>query len=229
MRPPSAPLTPTPRATGLSTSTRYAEHLLLLLLLVVEVMVVAVVVVVVVVAGVLLLLLLLSPPPLPPTASTDPRRISRSSQYSPWRAPGSAPVIDPCGVAGGRIPGQGPGGFGAGFQNTTNSKLGDLGSKTLKPRPTGVKWAAGSVVDVAWTLQVRENSSVELYGPYVAISPVMLRSSNAVDVAWTLQANHGGGYSCERACCCWRCCCCCCWRCCCWRCCCCCCSCCCRR
>ena len=27
--------------------------------------------------------------------------------YSPWRRPGSAPVIDACGSAGGRIPGQG--------------------------------------------------------------------------------------------------------------------------
>lgn len=33
--------------------------------------------------------------------------------YSPWRRPGSAPVIDSCGTAGGRIPGQGTGGYGA--------------------------------------------------------------------------------------------------------------------
>ena len=26
--------------------------------------------------------------------------------YSPWRAPGAAPVIDPCGAAGGRFAGQ---------------------------------------------------------------------------------------------------------------------------
>lgn len=29
--------------------------------------------------------------------------------YSPWRAPGAAPVIDSCGVAGGRFRGQGVG------------------------------------------------------------------------------------------------------------------------
>mmetsp|Transcript_99003 Transcript_99003/g.154770 ORF Transcript_99003/g.154770 Transcript_99003/m.154770 type:complete len:412 (-) Transcript_99003:100-1335(-) len=73
--------------------------------------------------------------------------------FSPWRAPGYAPVIDSCGTAGGRIPGQGAGGFGADYVNTTHVKLGDLGSKTLKPRPTGVKWIAGMEYEVAWTIQ----------------------------------------------------------------------------
>ena len=48
--------------------------------------------------------------------------------YSPWRAPGSAPVIDSCGTAGGRHPGQGIGGAGAQFQNSSVAKQGDLGS-----------------------------------------------------------------------------------------------------
>jgi len=73
--------------------------------------------------------------------------------YSPWRAPGYAPVIDSCGSAGGRLPGQGAGGFGATFVNTTHSKIGDLGSKTLKPRDTGVQWKAGHEYEVAWTIQ----------------------------------------------------------------------------
>lgn len=73
--------------------------------------------------------------------------------YSPWRAPGYAPVIDSCGSAGGRLPGQGGGGFGAGYVNTTNAKIGDLGSHTLKPHPTGVEWKAGAEYEVAWTLQ----------------------------------------------------------------------------
>lgn len=73
--------------------------------------------------------------------------------YSPWRAPGYAPVIDSCGTAGGRLPGQGNGGFGAAYVNTTHAKVGDLGSKTLKPRPTGVEWAAGKEYEVAWTIQ----------------------------------------------------------------------------
>mmetsp|Transcript_159101 Transcript_159101/g.296432 ORF Transcript_159101/g.296432 Transcript_159101/m.296432 type:complete len:413 (-) Transcript_159101:224-1462(-) len=73
--------------------------------------------------------------------------------YSPWRAPGYAPVIDSCGSAGGRVPGQGNGGFGAEYKNTTHAKVGDLGSKTLKPRPTGVRWVAGREYEVAWTIQ----------------------------------------------------------------------------
>ena len=73
--------------------------------------------------------------------------------YSPWRAPGYAPVIDSCGSAGGRIPGQGAGGFGATYQNTTHAKLGDLGSKTLKALDNGPEWAAGQEYEVAWTAQ----------------------------------------------------------------------------
>jgi len=72
--------------------------------------------------------------------------------YSPWRRPGSAPVIDSCGIAGGRIPGQGAGGFGAQYQNTSHAKLGDRGSQ-LPHTPSGVEWVAGSTVEVAWTLQ----------------------------------------------------------------------------
>ena len=37
--------------------------------------------------------------------------------------------------------------------NTTNAKLGDLGSQTLPARDTGVEWTAGGVYEVAWTLQ----------------------------------------------------------------------------
>ena len=73
--------------------------------------------------------------------------------HSPWRAPGYAPVIDSCGTAGGRMPGQGPGGYGAVYTNTTDSKIGDLGSKTLKVRDTGVVWKAGVHYEVAWTIQ----------------------------------------------------------------------------
>lgn len=72
--------------------------------------------------------------------------------YSPWRRPGSAPVIDACGTAGGRNPGQGDGGFGASYQNTTNARVGDFGS-ALPTAPSGVTWKAGTDVEVSWTLQ----------------------------------------------------------------------------
>lgn len=74
--------------------------------------------------------------------------------YSPWRRPGSAPVIDACGIAGGRIPGQGPGGYGAEYVNTTHAKLGDRGSLLpVTPASATVVWKAGHMVDVAWALQ----------------------------------------------------------------------------
>lgn len=72
--------------------------------------------------------------------------------YSPWRRPGSAPVIDACGTAGGRLPGQGDGGFGAQYQNTSHASVGDYGSR-LAHTPSGVTWKAGGVVEVSWTLQ----------------------------------------------------------------------------
>jgi hypothetical protein len=61
-------------------------------------------------------------------------------------------VIDSCGSAGGRLPGQGVGGFGATYTNTTHTKVGDFGS-TLPHTPSGIEWTSGSTVEVAWTLQ----------------------------------------------------------------------------
>lgn len=63
--------------------------------------------------------------------------------FSPWRAPGAAPVIDSCGSAGGRFRGQGIGGAGASFQNSTLSRQGDLGS-ALPKGPASAKWTRGS-------------------------------------------------------------------------------------
>ena len=48
--------------------------------------------------------------------------------WSPWRSPGRAPVIDACGIAGGRIPGQGPGIEGADYHSTPHAPLGTRGS-----------------------------------------------------------------------------------------------------
>ena len=72
--------------------------------------------------------------------------------YAPWRSPGAAPVIDACGVAGGRLPGQGPGSAGADIQNTTHVRLADRGSE-LPPLPTGTRWQRGETVEVAWTVK----------------------------------------------------------------------------
>ena len=71
--------------------------------------------------------------------------------YSPWRAPGSAPVIDSCGSAGGRFPGMPTGSAGAQYQNTSLAKEGDAGS-SLPPMPSQASWKAGVAYEVGWTV-----------------------------------------------------------------------------
>jgi hypothetical protein len=69
---------------------------------------------------------------------------------SPWRAPGSAPVFDSCGVAGGRPPPAG--GYGAQYFNTSFASQGDLGSVVLPRTPSETVWEAGAVVEVSWAI-----------------------------------------------------------------------------
>lgn len=89
------------------------------------------------------------------TVNTDAKCGADDDWYetSPWRYPGSAGIFDSCGMAGGRTQ---PGGYGAVYTNTTNARQGDLGSKTLKPRPTGIAWQPGSIVQVAWAIQANQ-------------------------------------------------------------------------
>ena len=72
--------------------------------------------------------------------------------YSPWRYPGNAPVIDACGTAGGRFPGQGNGAAGAIFQNSSVAKQGDLGSHLPQTKQPEAVWQAGAHVEVGWTV-----------------------------------------------------------------------------
>lgn len=64
------------------------------------------------------------------------------------RAPGYAPVVDPCGQAGGKLKNQNIGGDST-FQTTKFATMGDLGSK-LPPSENKTKWVAGTYVEVAW-------------------------------------------------------------------------------
>ena len=68
-------------------------------------------------------------------------------KFQPWRSPGMAPVTDPCGMAGGNPT---PMYNGAEYTATQYAKQGDLGSRVLKPRPSGTAWAAGGVANVCW-------------------------------------------------------------------------------
>ena len=73
-----------------------------------------------------------------------------SYRFNPWRAPGHAPVIDPCGQAGGKYAHQHIGGDSV-FHNTTIAGMGMMGSK-LPPTPAAnrTRWVAGTFVEVAW-------------------------------------------------------------------------------
>ena len=69
------------------------------------------------------------------------------TKFNPWRAPGMAPMYDPCGMAGG-TPAES---FNAAAYNTTKyAKQGDLGSKVLPSRPSGTVWHRGGVATTRW-------------------------------------------------------------------------------
>jgi len=79
--------------------------------------------------------------------------VNDSYRYNPWRAPGAAPVVDPCGQAGGKYE-QTPMGGDSVFYATQFGKMGDLGSK-LPPTSSDAipTWIAGSDVQVAWGMR----------------------------------------------------------------------------
>ena len=58
-----------------------------------------------------------------------------SYYYSPWRAPGSAPVLDSCGMAGG-APSWGH--HGAQYRASSHAKQGDKGSFSLPQNVSGL-------------------------------------------------------------------------------------------
>ena len=70
--------------------------------------------------------------------------------FAPWRYPGAAPVIDPCGTAGGVYDWQGPAAAGGDYAPTVHAQRGDKGSE-LPKAPSGTTWKAGEVVEVAWS------------------------------------------------------------------------------
>jgi len=81
-----------------------------------------------------------------------------SYRFNPWRAPGTAPVVDPCGQAGGKYKQTPVGGdsvFGAVDVNGTKLEMGDLGSIVLPPTdPKDVpSWPVGSTPRVAWGMR----------------------------------------------------------------------------
>ena len=79
------------------------------------------------------------------------------TKFNPWRAPGNAPVFDPCGRAGGAA--AATGGHGE-YTNTKYAKLGDLGSQ-LPKYPTGTVWAAGSAVQTMQSIRANHGGGYQ--------------------------------------------------------------------
>jgi len=75
-----------------------------------------------------------------------------SYRFNPWRAPGFAPVVDPCGQAGGRYPNVYVGGE-SDYTNTSLSRMGDLGSVVLPRMEPQALWAAGGRAEVMWGMR----------------------------------------------------------------------------
>jgi len=91
--------------------------------------------------------------------NNDVRTLNREAQagspsdvykFMPWRAPGSAVLVDPCGVAGGSPIKQGNGGE---YYPTKFAKQGDLGSEALEPLDSGAVWRAGETVQTSIFIQ----------------------------------------------------------------------------
>ena len=71
------------------------------------------------------------------------------TRFNPWRAPGSAPVYDSCGRAGG---GPKPTGGKGEYVNTSFATFGQMGS-TLPVQRSGAVWKVGSVVEALWSVR----------------------------------------------------------------------------
>lgn len=64
-------------------------------------------------------------------------------------------MFDSCGRAGGHLPPalSGKASFGGVYITTAHATLGDDGSRTLKPKPSGATWAPGKSYEVTWAVQ----------------------------------------------------------------------------
>jgi hypothetical protein len=82
-------------------------------------------------------------------ALSDIYRLEDYTKHHPWRYPGSAPVRDPCGIAGGWFT---EGDLGNGGDSPPGVPQGELGSNSNYSLPLldRTQWVAGSTVEVAW-------------------------------------------------------------------------------
>jgi hypothetical protein len=108
--------------------------------------------------------------------------------YNPWRAPGSAPVFDACGIAGGAPRPAGSWSAGVHYQNTTHARQGDMGSKVLRPAAGGstTVWTAGELAEVSWGIRTNHGTPGE--------DLLILRAQPAGQEIDSSHFAAGGGY-----------------------------------
>ena len=77
-------------------------------------------------------------------------------KHNPWRAPGSAPIMDACGLAGGTYK-RTSGAEAGDYTKTIYAQHGDVGTQVLKPLPgyTPPTYKLGGTAEVTW--QIRNN------------------------------------------------------------------------
>jgi len=80
-------------------------------------------------------------------------------KHNPWRAPGTAPVVDACGMAGGSPGDQWMPEWGF-FTDTTYAKKGDLGTH-LPEVKTATVWRAGSVHEAVWQVEANHGGGYQ--------------------------------------------------------------------
>lgn len=75
-------------------------------------------------------------------------------RHNPWRAPGSAPVMDACGLAGGSYSRQ-SGPEAGDYTKTVYAQHGDVGTQVLKPLPgyTPPVYKIGGTAEVTWSIR----------------------------------------------------------------------------
>jgi len=82
-------------------------------------------------------------------------------KHNPWRAPGTAPIFDACGKAGG---GEREGCVGSGaafFTDTEYVKGGDLGSQVLPEMPSGTVWYIGQEAETMWGIRANHGGGYQ--------------------------------------------------------------------
>ena len=75
-------------------------------------------------------------------------------KHNPWRAPGSAPVMDACGLAGGTYS-RSPGAEAGDYTKTQYAQHGDVGTEVLKPLEgyTPPVYKLGGTAEVTWSMR----------------------------------------------------------------------------